>query len=89
MEIKLDLGINQILGLIKQLPSEQKIMLKQEIDKEFNKKNKPASNKVDLRKILLSGLVMSEEEVVNFENLNRSFNSWTNKNIATTIPGLL
>jgi len=70
MELRLDIGINQIIGLIKQLPSDQKLIIKEEIDKEIKTK-KSISQHDDLTELLLSGPVMSEEEEQNFKNFNK------------------
>ncbi len=75
MELKLDIRINQLIGLIRQLPSEQKLRIKKELEKEIKKKSIPEHE--DLKELLLAGPVMTEEEEENFNNFDNAFNKWT------------
>jgi hypothetical protein len=76
MELQIDLGINQLINLIRQLPPEQKVLIKKELEKEVSEKEVTIS-KNELTKLLLSGPVMTEEEESNFRNLNHEFDKWT------------
>jgi len=68
MEITLDIGFNQLIGIIRQLPYEQKILLIKEVEKETVK------NKTDdFTELLLNGPVMTEEEEENFKRINVEF----------------
>ncbi|MCF8339120.1 MAG: hypothetical protein K9I74_14180 [Bacteroidales bacterium] len=61
MELKVNLQLNQIIKLIKQLPKEQKESIKKEIDKEL--KAEPLNmEKKELTELLLDGPIMSEDE---------------------------
>lgn len=79
MELRLNIGFNEIIGLIRQLPPDQKLQLKHEIDSEI-KTTKTIEEKNDLTEILLSGPIMSQEEKENFKNLEKEFEKWT-KNV--------
>ena len=72
MELRLNIGLNQIIGLIRQLPPDQKLKIKQEIDNEFKTIN-IIKEKDDLTEILLSGPIMNNEEKENFKNLEKEF----------------
>ena len=80
MEIRLDIGINQLIGLIKQLPTDQKLKIKKEVDKEL-KENITAEQNSELTDILLSGPVMTKDEEKNFKKFNKEFAKWT-KNLS-------
>ena len=78
MELRVNLQLNQIIKLIKQLPKEQKETIKKEIDKELkaaplNKENK------ELTELLLDGPVMSEDEEKRLTEFNEEFDKWTKK----------
>ena len=76
MELQIDIGLKQIIGLIRQLPKEQKLIIKKELDKEVivDRANIYTGN---LTELLLRGPVMSKEEEVNFKNFNKEFDQWT------------
>lgn len=76
MELRIDIGVNQILGLIKQMPQEHKLVLRRELDKAIKKKQVTIKDN-DLTDILLSGPVMNEQEKMNFINLKKYFDLWT------------
>ena len=60
MELRLNIGLNQIIGLIRQLSPDQKLKIKQEIDNEVKTIN-IIKEKDDLTEILLSGPIMNNE----------------------------
>ena len=76
MELQIDLRINQLISLVKQLPPEQKLLIKKELEKEVAQKEASAKRN-SLIKLLLSGPVMTEEEETNFKNFNNEFDKWT------------
>jgi|AntAceMinimDraft_16_1070373.scaffolds.fasta_scaffold17651_3 hypothetical protein len=78
MKLRLDIGVNQIIGLIKQLPFDIKLLLKNEIDKEIKSKSKIV-NKNEITDLLLYGPVMSDEEYKNYRSFRKDFNKWTKK----------
>jgi hypothetical protein len=76
MELSVDIGINQIMGLIRQLPVEKKLILKKEIDQELSELQ-PSDD--ELTKLLLEGPVMSNSENENFKANRIVFSKWTEK----------
>jgi len=76
MELQINIGIKQILGLIKQLPRDQKLLIKKELDQEVLQ-DKAHVNEEDLTKLLLRGPIMSNEEEINFRKFNKEFDKWT------------
>lgn len=78
MELKLNLGLIQIVGIIKQLPRAQKELLKKEIDKDLSK-NSVSEKKQDLTQLLLKGPVMNNDEETRFAEFNEEFEKWTKK----------
>ncbi len=76
MELRLDIGIKQLIGLIRQLPPEQKQMIKNEVDNETCS-SEELGNTNELTELLLSGPTMTKEEKENFKKLDKEFNKWT------------
>ena len=66
MELRLDIGINQLIGLNKQLPPDQKLKVKKEVEKQILSADKSLNNN-DLTELLLSGPVMTKDEEINFK----------------------
>jgi hypothetical protein len=77
MELRINLGLNQIIGLIKELPYNDKLLVKSQLDKELTKTAKQSD--VSLKQLLLSGPVMTDEGIQNYQELRKQFNKWTNK----------
>jgi hypothetical protein len=77
MELRINLGLNQIIGLIKELPYNDKLLVKSQLDKELTKNAKQSY--VSLKQLLLSGPVMTDEGIQNYQELRKQFNKWTNK----------
>jgi hypothetical protein len=80
MELQINLGYEQILHLVKQLPFHEKQQLTQEIEKELRleeEKKQAGNNELsEFQKFLLKGPVMSDEQFKNFQELRKSFNRW-------------
>ena len=72
MEITLDIGFNQLLGIIRKLPYEQKIQLLKEVENETIHKQTD-----NFSEFLLNGPIMTKEEEENFERFNEEFDKWT------------
>ncbi|OYT13130.1 MAG: hypothetical protein B6I19_06750 [Bacteroidetes bacterium 4572_114] len=72
MELQIDIEINQLLGLIRQMPSEHKLLIRKELDGQHNS---VVSKSIDegLTELLLSGPVMTEEENENFKMAKKYF----------------
>ena len=76
MELRLDIGIKQLIGLIKQLPLDQKLKIKKEVDKDLMV-NKEEENRDNLTELLLAGPTMTEAEEARFKKFNDEFAKWT------------
>jgi hypothetical protein len=64
MEIRLDIEINQLIGLIRQLPTDQKIKIKREVDRQLEE-NTISEHDNELTELLLTGPVMTKDEELN------------------------
>lgn len=84
MELKLNIGINELIGLIRQLPPEQKLLIKKEVDSDIKTMKEP-KNTNELTEFLLSGPTMTKEEEENFKKLDKEFNKWT-KSLSAWTP---
>jgi hypothetical protein len=80
MELRLNIGINELIGLIRQLPHEQKLLIKKEVESGIKTLDNHR-NSNDLTEFLLSGPTMTKEEDENFKKLDKDFNKWT-KNLS-------
>ena len=80
MELRINLGYEQILHLVRQLPFQKKQQLTQEIEKELRleeEKKQAGNNELsEFQEFLLKGPVMSDEQFKNFQELRKSFNRW-------------
>ena len=74
MEVKLNIGYEQLMDIIHQLPTEEINKLKVEIEKMLaESKASPIS---DLESLLLQGPVMSDEQFHAFEENRKAFDQW-------------
>ena len=76
MEPQTDLNINRLIRMIRQLPQDKKLLIKQELEKETDQNN-IFDRSAGLKKLLLSGPVITKEEEVNFLNIAKEFDQWT------------
>ena len=74
MELRLDIGFNEIISLIKQLPMNTKVMLRNELEKEIST---PGLVDVDLTNILINGPVMSIKEYEKYQVVHKYIGEWT------------
>jgi hypothetical protein len=77
MELRLNIGLNQIVGLIRELPYNDQLLIKNQLDKELAAKSK--SSNQSLKELLLEGPVMTSEGYQNYRYLRKQFNKWTKK----------
>jgi len=75
MELTLNIGYEQLLFLIKQLPANQIAKLKSEID-DGNLLSKSDSEISDFQNFILNGPVMNEEQYDRFLEHRKQFNLW-------------
>ena len=75
MELKVEIGFNELLHAIQQLPESQRAILQDEL----KKKEQPKTDITDFQKFLLNGPVMSDEEYKNFKETRKRLNQWRTK----------
>lgn len=74
MQVQLDIGFDQLLKIVRKLPSGQLKLLKAEIEKEA------ISNKsVDLEALLLKGPTATPKQLENIFNNRKAINQWRTK----------
>ena len=76
MEIRLDIGLNEFISLIKQLPMQKQILLKNELEKEIAN---PRIVDGELTTILLNGPVMSKSDYEDYKLTHNYIGEWTKK----------
>jgi hypothetical protein len=74
MQIQVDIEFNQLLKIVKALPSGQLKQLKAEIEKKA-KNGRP----VDLESILLHGPVATKKQLHTIANNRKAINQWRTK----------
>lgn len=77
MELKMNIGLAEIIGLIKGLPYNEKLVVKSQLDKDLT--SKISASDLNLKQLLLSGPVMTEEGYDDYMNLRLQFKKWTKK----------
>jgi hypothetical protein len=78
MDVTINIEVNQIIGMIRQLPPEDRSKILNELERDQTKN--ALDKKSALTELLLSGPVMTEIEEENFKNIKRGFDTWT-KNV--------
>ena len=73
--MKVEIGFNELLHAIQQLPESQRAILQDEL----KKKEQPKIDITDFQKFLLNGPVMSDEEYKNFKETRKRLNQWRTK----------
>ncbi|MGB3586031.1 MAG: hypothetical protein WBA23_05805 [Tunicatimonas sp.] len=71
MEIKLNIGYEQLIAIINQLPTAEVHKLNVEIERISNKKNSSTAD--DLESLITDGPVMSDEKYREFEENRKDF----------------
>lgn len=74
MQVQMDIGFDQLLKIVKALPSGQLSQLKAEIEKETNSKKT-----IDLETLLLNGPVATKKQLETIENNRKAINQWRKK----------
>lgn len=80
MENQLNIEFTQLTGLIRQLPKDQIIMIKREVEQQLEDKSLYEHDD-ELSNLLMTGPVMNNDEELNFKKLNNEFDKWT-KNLS-------
>ncbi|MES2456795.1 MAG: hypothetical protein V4594_14680 [Bacteroidota bacterium] len=72
MELKIDIGFDQLLYAVKQLPASQRAILK----KELNQKTEVKDRHSEFRALLLNGPVFNEDQIELIAEARKSINKW-------------
>lgn len=75
MPLQLDIEFDQLVKIVKALPTGKLRQLKAEIENEAKK----PTTKVDLRTILLHGPVATKKQIETIENNRKAINQWRRK----------
>ncbi len=75
MQVQVDIGFDQLLKIVKDLPEKKLKQLKAEIDKETNN----SKSNDDLEALLLSGPVATTKQLETIANNRKSIDQWRKK----------
>ncbi|MBC6110379.1 hypothetical protein ACFOG5_05615 [Pedobacter fastidiosus] len=75
MELQVDIGFEQLVKLIKNMPEKQWLKLKQEVDEKLVKEK----DREDYKKLLLSGPTFSDKQLEILIETRKSINEWREK----------
>ena len=74
MQVQVDIAFEQLLKIVKTLPSGQLRQLKAEIEKEAK-----TDKSIDLETLLLNGPVATKKQLETIENNRKAINQWRTK----------
>ena len=74
MQVQVDIAFDQLLKIVKMLPSGQLRQLKAEIEKEAK-----TEKSIDLEALLLNGPVATKKQLATIENNRKAINQWRTK----------
>jgi hypothetical protein len=74
MQVQVDIKFDQLLKIVKTLPTGQLKQLKAEIEKEAK-----SDNSVDLETLLLNGPVATKKQLETIEKNRKAINQWRTK----------
>jgi len=74
MELRLDIGLDEIMQLIRQLPLQKQQIIIKEIEKEIIS---PGIQDIDFTSFLLNGPVMSKGEYLRYRSSQQDYDIWT------------
>jgi hypothetical protein len=77
MELKVDIGFDQLLQAIKQLPADKVDQLKAELAKKSSGKNPQGG--FNFQQFLLNGPVMDDDQYKDFKETRKRLNQWRTK----------
>jgi hypothetical protein len=74
MQIQVDIGFNDLVEIVKNLPKDKLLQLKKELEE------KPANVKKDhFRDFLINGPTLSDEQVKTMREARKAINQWRTK----------
>ncbi len=75
MQVQVDIPFEQLLKIVKNLPTGKLMQLRAELEKQTI----PHKNKTDLKSLLLSGPVATKKQLETIANNRKSINQWRTK----------
>lgn len=75
MQVEIDIEFDQLLRIIRTLPSGQLKLLKSEIERERNL----SKQKVDLETLLMNGPIATKKQVAVIKKNGKAINQWRTK----------
>ncbi|MBK6482442.1 MAG: hypothetical protein IPG01_04765 [Chitinophagaceae bacterium] len=75
MQVEIDIEFDQLLRIIRTLPSGQLKLLKSEIERERNL----SKQKVDLETLLMNGPIATKKQVAVIKKNRKAINQWRTK----------
>ena len=75
MQVQVDIEFDQLIKIVKTLPSAKLRQLKVEIENEAKK----VRSNIDLRSLLLHGPVATKKQIETIENNRKAINQWRRK----------
>ncbi len=75
MQVQVDIEFDQLVRIVRKLPSRKLKQLKEEIEK----KSKSKKSKIDLEALLLSGPVATKKQIETIESNRKAINQWRTK----------
>ena len=78
MELKINIGYNELFNLIKQLPTNELFQLKVDLSKVYIHE-KAKTRKKTLKSLLLTGPIMTDEQYDNYESNRKWISQWRTK----------
>lgn len=81
MDLKEEIGFDDLLHAVQQLPEDKRAILKEELSKPttqtgIKKKKLPEDKLTDFQKFLLNGPVISDEQYKNYKEIRKHLNKW-------------
>lgn len=74
MNFSVDINIDQLLHFIKNLPEDQLVKIRNEVNKTLELKS--SENKDDLLELILNAPTMSKDQYKTFRENRKKFNEW-------------
>jgi hypothetical protein len=78
MELKVDIGYEQLVQAIKQLPASKIMQLKADLAEKISTAKGSEPN-ADFQKLLLSGPVMDDKQYAEYKDIRSRINKWRTK----------
>lgn len=75
MQVQVEIGFDELVKIVKTLPTSKLRQLKAEIEKESSKEK----DKIDLKNLLLNGPVATKKQLETIENNRKKINQWRTK----------